>query len=147
LLGAARCCSSSAAGEDEGADNAARSGGGSGHCRSRKQSLLRTFEVAGEALRSIRQVAANEWKSGRALDQNELDRSTAVLNERLVRVMFRQSQPDYTIVDVRAFPGAQRGGILVSPWLPPRLTVHCAPQTWCTWSLSRTPWLTQRLTT
>lgn len=110
-------------------DAAGSSGGGLGACcRGPSPELKRTYEVAGEALRSIQQVAVKEWASGRALDQDELDRSTAVMNERLVRVMFEQWQPDYKIVGVRAFIGAHRNTTMRLPRLESRrltVTARC----------------------
>ena len=65
------------------------------------------YEVEGQALRSIRHVAETEWKGAdrRVVDDEELGRTAAVLNEQLVREMFALWRPRYEIHEVKAHAG------------------------------------------
>ena len=90
------------------------------------------YEVAGAALQSIRHVAESEWKGTdrRVVDNEELDRTAAVLNEQLVREMFALWRPRYKIHRVKAHAGTP----LYKAVSPPRwtLSLSCWMQTWCT---------------
>ena len=65
-----------------------------------------TYEIAGEALDSIGRVATEEGRKGRVVGAEELQASTAVVNDRLVRTILSMWRPEYTVVGVRAFAGA-----------------------------------------
>ena len=66
------------------------------------------YEVEGQALQSIQRVAKREWRGPdrRVVDDEEIDRAAAVLNEQLVREMFALWRPRYEILAVKAHAGA-----------------------------------------
>ena len=66
----------------------------------------RTYEVKGVALESIKAAARNEWTHGRVVDQTELDESTAVVFNQLVRTAFEACRPAYTVKHMRALSSA-----------------------------------------
>ena len=85
--------------EDDSSDAARTSGGPKQH---------HTYEVTGEAINSIQQVAISEWGDGRAAGAEELQASAADLNGHLVHTMLHIFCPDYTVTAVRPLAGAPR---------------------------------------
>eukprot|EP01046_Picozoa_sp_COSAG06_P000944 COSAG06_NODE_27_length_32053_cov_79.812950_21_plen_164_part_00 len=98
-----------------------------------------TYEIAGAAFDSIGQVANEEWRNGRAVTAEELQASTAAVNDQLVRTMLGMWRPDDKVVGVRAFAGApnsSRCSFCPSPYLTSELDLNSTrvrgtAQTWC----------------
>ena len=72
------------------------------------------YEVEGHALRNIQQVREAEWKGAHFVDDEEMNRAAAVLNEQLVERVFNLWRPQYKVLDIEGHAGARAQSVHTS---------------------------------